>query len=125
LVDLNGLSLALTAGTWIFEALISGSAGTGTAGAKFGVQYSGSTTSIDALHVGQLNTTGWAATARITAFNTASTTVMTTSAAQCHVKIFGKVVVAGSGNLTIRGLKVTSGTLTYNGSSMMWAFKVA
>lgn len=125
LTNITGLSVPLTTGTWVFEINISGSAATGANGAQFGVQYSGSTTSINAEQIGQTNTTTWAATARITAFNTASTTVMTTSAAQCHVRIFGQVVVSGAGNLTAQGLKVTSQTLTVDASSWMWAFKVA
>jgi len=125
LTDIAGMSIALTSGTWIFEILISGSAATGTAGAQFGVNYSGTTTSINAEQFGQLATTTLAATARITAFNTASTIVMTTSAAQCFVKIFGQVVVTGAGNLTAKGLKVTSQTLTINAASRMMAYKVA
>lgn len=125
LVDIAGMSIALTAGTWIFEIHISGSAATGTAGARFGVNYSGTTTSINAEQIGQLATTTWGATARITAVNTSSTIVMTTSAAQCYVKIFGKIIVTDSGNLTAKGLKVTSQTLTVDGSSWMMAYKVA
>jgi hypothetical protein len=34
-------------------------------------------------------------------------------------------VVSTSGNLTARGLKVTSGTLTYRAACWMQAFKVA
>lgn len=125
LIDVNGMSIPLTPGTWIFEINISGSAATGTAGARFGVQYSGSSTSINAELIGQLATTTWAATARITALNTASTILMTTSAAQCHARIFGQIVVTGPGNLTLQGLKVTSQTLTIDASSWMMARKVA
>jgi hypothetical protein len=120
-----GMTLALTAGTWVFQIVVNGNAATGTAGAQFGVQYSGSTTSIEATQTGQLATATPAATARIAAFNTASTVCMTTSAAECQVQICGQVVVSGSGNLTARGLKVTSGTLTYRSSSWMMARKVA
>ena len=120
-----GMSLALTSGTWVFEIVVNGNKATGTNGAQFGVQYSGSTTSINATQQGQLATTTWAATAKIAAFNTASTTVMTTSAAHCQVRITGQVVVSGSGNLTARGLAVISQTLTIETSSWMMAYKVA
>lgn len=125
LVDISGLTLALTAGTWVFEAVVNGNAATLTAGAQFGAQYSGTLTSIEATFVGQLSGTTWAATARITAKNTASTVVMTTSAAECQVYLTGQVVVSGSGNFTIQGLKVTSQTLTIRSSSWVKAVKVA
>lgn len=125
LVNIAGLTIPLTAGTWLFEINLSASAATGTAGARFGVQYSGSTTSVNAVQFGQLATTTWAATARITALATASTIVLTTSAAEGVIRIFGQIVVTNAGNLTTQGLKVTSQTLTINASSFMKARKVA
>lgn len=80
---------------------------------------------MDVNQLGLANTTTLAATARITAKNTPSTIVMTTSAAECRVMLDGQVVVSDSGNLTIQGLKVTSQTLTVRAGSYMEVFKVA
>jgi hypothetical protein len=124
LVDLAGMSIPLTAGTWVFEMLLSG-ASSSTAGVKFGVQYSGTATSVNATFSGQTSTTAFGATARITALNTGSTTVGTTANAQITGWIFGQIVVTTSGNLTAQALKVTSGTLTMNASSWMRAYRVA
>lgn len=125
LVNITGLSIPLTAGTWAFEASILASAATGTAGARLGVQYSGTTTSVNAGFQGQTNTTTSAATARITALNTGSTIICTTSAAITQNYIWGQIIVTGSGNLTIQGLKVTSGTLTVYGASKMNVRRIA
>lgn len=124
LVNIAGMSIPLTAGTWVFEMIVS-CASSSTAGGKLGVQYSGTTTSVDAVHLGQLATTTLAATARITALNTGSTTVGTTAAAELMCRIVGQIVVTTSGNLTCQALKVTSGTFTINASSQMWARRVA
>lgn len=124
LADISGLSIALpAAGTYIFEMQISGTSSS-TAGCQFGLNYTGSVTSVAACQIGQLSTTTWAATALITANNTASTVLMTTASAECSVLIRGQIVVSNTGNLTMRGLKVTSGTLTYRANGWMWAHKV-
>ena len=125
LTDMTGMTLPLTAGTWAFDTWIYGQAGTGTAGAQFAMNYTGTTTTYEANQSGQVSTTTMGATARVTAINTVSTTLMTTSGAECWVHISGQIVVSTSGNLVARGLKVTSQTLTYRGSSWMRAFKVA
>lgn len=124
LVDIQGLTVPLTAGTWSFEANISLQSST-TAGVKFGVQYSGTTTSVSALHIGQLATTTWGATARITALNTGSTTIATTANVNQLASIFGKIVVSTAGNLTIQGLKVTSGNLIIYAESFIKATRIA
>lgn len=125
LVTITGLSLALTVGTWAFEININGNKATGTAGAIFGVQFSGTATSIACTQVGQLANNTWGATAKITALHTASTTLMTTSAAQCNVRIAGHIVVTVAGNLTAEGGVITSQTLTVDAGSSIEAFKVA
>jgi hypothetical protein len=112
------------AGTYAFVAHLFGTSSS-TAGVQFGVQYSGTSTSVDANQFGQTSTTGIAATAVITALNASSTTVMTTANAQAMVIISGSIVVTGAGNLTIRFLKVTSGTATINASSNLVAYKTA
>lgn len=119
------MTLALTSGTWVFEAVIHGNKGTGTAGAQFGIGYTGTVTSMDAAQLGQANTTTLAATARITTKSTASTVAMTTAAAECEVRICGQIIVSTSGNLTAQGLSVTSGTLTVRAGSYLKAIKVA
>lgn len=118
-VDLTGMSITLVAGTYLFDTWIYGQAGTGTAGAQFCMNYTGTTTSYEANQSGQLSTTTLGATARVTAVNTASTTLFTTSAAEGFLHISGKIVVSNGGNLVARGLKVTSQTLTWRGSSWM------
>lgn len=125
LVDITGLSIALTTGTWVIQAVLNGNAATGTNGAQFGVQYTGTVTSMDVNQLGQASTTTLAATARITAKNTASTAVMTTSAAECRVQLDGQIVVSTSGTLTIQGLKVSSQTLTVRAGSYLRIYKVA
>jgi hypothetical protein len=124
LVDLAGMSVALTAGTWVFAMYFSGNSST-SAGGKFGVQYSGTATSVNATFSGQTSTTAFGATARITQLNTASTTIGTVTSAQTVSLTYGQIVVTTSGNLTARALKVTSGTLTVDASSWMRAFRVA
>jgi len=124
LVNVAGMTVPLTSGTWMFEAMVS-CASSSTAGGRFGVQYSGSTTSVNAVQSGQLSTTTLSATARITALNTSSTIVGTTANAELMIRIFGKIIVTTGGNLTIQGLKVTSGTFTINASSFMWAQRIA
>jgi hypothetical protein len=89
------------------------------------MNYSGSTTSIAATQIGQASTTTWAATAKITAINTVSTTVWTTAGAQGQTRIAGQIVVSNAGNLVVRGLSITSGTVTVDAGSQMQAFKVA
>lgn len=123
LVNLAGLSIALTPGTYIFEAMLYANSSS-TAGGRFGVQFSGTAT-VDAVFEGQTSTTGIAATARITALNSASTIIGTTASAETANRITGKLVVTASGNLTIQGLKVTSGTLTVRASSWLRVFRVA
>lgn len=125
LVDIAGMSIPLTPGTWVFEMLISANAATGTNGAKYGVGFSGTASSVLASFTGQTSGTAFGATALITALSTGSTTVHTTSAAQGMVRIFGKIVVTASGNLTAQGLKVTSQTLNVSASSFMRAYKIS
>lgn len=124
LVDVAGMTIPITAGTWVFEMMVSASSSS-TAGGRLGVQYSGTTTSVNATFFGQLATTTLAATARITALNTGSTIIGTTGSAEVTGRIFGQIIVTTAGNLTCQALKVTSGTLTINASSQMWARRVA
>jgi hypothetical protein len=124
LVDIAGLTIPLTAGTYLFEASVHG-ASSATGGYRLGVQYSGTATSIEANHSGQTTTTAWGATARITALNTASTTLGTTNNAETQARITGIIVVSNSGNLTIQGLKVTSGNYTVRASSWLKVVQIA
>jgi hypothetical protein len=82
-------------------------------------------TSVEAQCAGQTSGTAWGATTRITAKNTASVIVFTTSAAEGLVIISGQIIVSTSGNLTIQGLKVTSQTLTVRVGSWLTAVKTA
>lgn len=124
LTNIPGLSIPLVAGTWLFEAQVHAQSST-AAGMRFGVNYSGTTTSIEGNFFGQLATTTLGATARITAVNTGSTTVGTTANVETKHIITGVIVVSDSGNLTISGLKVTSGTLTHRSSSWLKAVRIS
>jgi hypothetical protein len=124
LVDLTGLSVTLTAGTYLFEAEIHG-ASSSVAGYRLAMNYTGTTTSVDYNHFGQLATTTLGATARVTAINTASTTLGTTASAETLARMTGKIVVSDGGSLVVRGLKVTSGTYTVRASSFLRVTKVA
>jgi hypothetical protein len=124
LADISDLSIALLANSvYEFEAIlmVASSASTGN---QYGVQFSAAGASVEA----QISGTLAAATSRsdrIAALNTATPTYLTSGAAG-GIRIQGVIVVgANAGNLTIRHLKVTSGTSTVRAQSFVKAFKLA
>ncbi len=124
LADIADLSLALVAnGVYEFESILM-VASSSTAGNQYGVQYSAAGATIEA----QISGTLAAATSRadrISAFNTATAAYVTSGAAG-GIRIQGIVVVgANAGNLTIRHLKVTSGTSTVRAQSYLKVFRIA
>lgn len=111
LSDIAGLSLALLANTrYEFEAILEVQSSS-TAGNQYGVQFSAAGATVHA----QISGTLAAATSRsdrISALNTATPTYVTAGATG-GIRIHGVIVVgANPGTLTIRHLKVTSGTAT-------------
>ncbi len=111
LVDVVGLVLPLLANRrYEFEALLTVQS-TSTAGNRYGVQFTGAGAVVEA----QISGTLAAATSRsdrINALNTAAPAVVTVVATGA-IRIHGVIVVgANPGNLSIRHLKVTSGTAT-------------
>lgn len=113
LVDITGLSRALVANAvYEFEAVMSATTSAVTTGISYGVQYSAAGATIEANIVAASSTTA-AKAERISAFNTATTAFLATSAQAGGVRIQGIVTTgANPGNLTVRHLKITSGTST-------------
>lgn len=96
------------AGTYVFECSANVMSSTGTQGAQFGAQYSGTTTSIECNYRCNLAITTFT-TCRITAKNTAGVTVLTTSAAEGQLYMSGIIVVSTSGNFSIQALRLSGG----------------
>lgn len=113
LTDVTGLSAALVANSiYQFEANLSVSTSAVTTGVQYGVNYSAAGATIEANIVGASSTTA-SKTERISVLNTATTTFLATSAQSGGIRITGSVITgANAGNLTIKHLKVTSGTST-------------
>ena len=119
LVAITGLSVALSSSaTYEFEAVLGVSTSAVTTGCEYGVNGpSGST--ITAVISGSYTTTA-SVMARITAANTPTGALLTTSAQSGGVIIKGTIAIKSTaGNITIQHLKVTSGTSTvFAGSSL-------
>lgn len=124
LANIGGLSVPVVAGTYLVQAEVHGQSST-TAGYTLGINHSGTTTSIEGNQAGQLSTTTWGATARITAVNTSSTVLGTTANVETKAILTAKIVVSTSGNITIQGRKVTSGNFIVRGSSWLKVTKIA
>lgn len=126
LVDIAGLTLALEANsTYEFEAVLSTLTSAVTTGVRYAVQYSAAGATIEAGITGSSSATV-TKTERINAFNTQTGVYMTVSGQTGQMLIKGIVVVgANAGNLTIRHLKVTSGTSTIRINSFLKATKIA
>jgi len=110
-------------GTYAFDACIPCNAQTGTNGAQFGAQFSGTTTSLECECLG--NQSGVTLVTRITAKNTAGGVVCNVSAVDWMVRITGLVIVTTSGNFSIQALKVTSQTLFIRPGSFVILNKIA
>jgi hypothetical protein len=124
MTDITGMSIALTAGTWLVEAVINGQS-SATTGAQACLNYTGTVTTVDYQQVASGSTTANVATGRVTAINTASTTFHTTAAAEGSCRFNGYIVASSSGNLVCRGLKITSGNYIVRNGSFLRATKVA
>ena len=120
LVDITGLSIALTTNAvYEIEANLSVLTSAVTTGTQYGIQYSAAGAAIEAQVTGSLTSTA-AKTERISALNTATTAFLTTSAQNGGIRITGIVTTgANAGNLTVRHLKVTSGTSTVRINSFL------
>ena len=124
LVDVTGLTLPLLANsTYEFEASLS-VASSSTAGTQYGVNFSAAGGSVEAIITGTL-ASATQQTKRISALNTA-TIAFVVVAADGGIVIKGVITVgANPGNLTIKHLKVTSGTSTVRINSLLKAVKIA
>lgn len=113
LVDITGLSNALVANaTYEFESQLSAQTTSVTTGTGYGVQFSAAGAAVEAGIYGALTTTA-VKNLRISALNTSAQAWLTTSAQTGTILIKGRITTgANAGNLTIRHLKVTSGTST-------------
>lgn len=126
LVDITGLSIALEANSiYEFEAVLSCSTSAVTTGTGYGVQFSGAGATIEAQITGAFTNTA-SKTLRINALNTSAQAFLTTSAQTGGIIIKGIIVTgANAGNLTIKHLKVTSGTSTIFINSFLKTIKIA
>lgn len=119
LVDIAGLSIPLTTNA-IYE--ISGMLSvstTGTAGVQYGLNYSVAGGTVEAQLSGSLTSTA-TKTERISVLNAASTAYLTTSGQTGGIIIRGIITTgANAGNLTVKFLKVTSGTATVFQNSVL------
>lgn len=120
LVDITGLSVPLTTNAvYQIEANLSVLTSAVTTGTQYGIQYSVAGGGVEAQVTGSLTSTA-AKTERISALNTATTAFLTTSAQNGGIRITGIVTTgANAGNLTVRHLKVTSGTSTVRINSFL------
>lgn len=127
LVDITGLSVALLANSkYEVEAVLWVGTTAVTTGCRYGVNFSAAGAAAYMVYTGATTATA-GATSSTNALNTAcGTAFLTTSAMLGMVIIRGMVVTgANAGNLTIRHLKVTSGTSTVKTGSMLKVRKVA
>lgn len=119
LVDIAGLSIPLTTNAvYEISGMLSVST-TGTAGVQYGLNYSVAGGTVEAQLSGSLTSTA-TKTERISALNTASTAYLTTSGQTGGIIIRGIITTgANAGNLTVKFLKVTSGTATVFQNSVL------
>lgn len=126
LVDIAGLTLALVANAvYEFEAVLTCTTSAVTTGTEYGVQFSTAGAAVEAFLTGSSTTTA-NRSQRVSALNTASAAMLTGSAQSGGVIIRGILTTgANAGNLTIRHLKVTSGTSTVRINSFLRARRIA
>ena len=113
LVDITGLTAALIPNAvYEFEANMSCSVSAVTTGISYGIQYSAAGATVEAIVTGASSTTA-SKSERISVLNTASTAFLASSGQNGGVRITGTIITgANAGNLTMRHLKITSGTST-------------
>lgn len=126
LTNITGLTLALLANaTYEFEAILSANVSADTTGLEVGVQFSAAGAAVEAIYWGS-STNAADRSGRISALNTATAALLTTSAQDGVVVIRGILTNgANAGNLTIQHLKVTSGTSTIRINSFLRAKRIA
>lgn len=125
LVDLTGLVLAMGVGTWTFIATISAN-NTSANALKLAVNHTGTVTTVDTTQFGQLSGTTLAATTRVTALATVGADLLTSTAVEGFVEIYGKIVVSVAGNFSIQGrCSTNSGAIVIRPSSNLMIFQTA
>lgn len=127
LVDVTGLSVPLIAnGVFEFEAVLSVTTSAVVTGTQYGVQFSAAGGAVEAQIIGSLTSTA-AASERVSALNTATTNAFLTTSAQSGQVLIKGIATTGvnAGNLTIRHLKVTSGTSTVRINSFLKVRRIA
>lgn len=126
LVDITGLVLPLLANSFYdFEARLSVSTSAVTTGTGYGVNFSAAGATIEAQIHGSLSATA-GKSLRINTFNTSSQPYLTTSGQSGAIKINGIITTgANAGNLSVKHLKVTSGTSTVFINSILKVSKIA
>ena len=115
--NITGLTQSLTAGTYSFVVELAGQSSS-AAGAQFTVNFSGTAT-VEWIQTAQASGTTLVATSRQTTLNTAGTTCWTTANTEMYARLFGEIIVTATGTFAVRGLKVTSGTLTVRACSLV------
>ncbi len=125
LVDITGLSVALAASSvYRFKAVLSVGTSAVTTGTQYGVNFSAAGASVEAQINGSYTSTASKAE-RISALNTPTSAFLTTSGQSGGIVIHGIIVTgANAGNLTIKHLKVTSGTSTVYINSFLEVIKI-
>lgn len=124
---LAGLTAALTAGKWAFQATINGTSSS-SIGAAFSVVYSGTlATTVEYSQFATLSATDHPRTDRIIAENTIGGTAVWTSSTIEHTCILtGYITVSESGNFSIYGgSKYSAGNITVRASSLLNIYKVS
>jgi len=112
LTDIAGLTFAAAANSvYEFEAVLSVGTNAVVTGTGYGVAYTGTASSIEGQITGSSTSTA-TKTLRINALNTSYQAFLTTSSQTGGVILKGIIATTTAGNLTIRHLKVTSGTST-------------
>lgn len=126
LVDITGLTFgALADSIYEIEAVLRVSTSAVTTGCRYGVQFSAAGASAQVVYTGSVAaTTG--ATTSTNALNTACATAFLTTSSMIGMVIIKGFVITGAnaGNITIRHLKVTSGTSTVKVGSLLKVKKV-
>lgn len=124
LANIAGLTLALAASSvYDFEASMTVTTSAVTSGIQYGIQFTGSGSSVEAWLSGSSTTTA-DKSQRISALNTPTGTYMTGSGQSGRMLIKGTLFTGDAGNLTIQHLKVTSGTSTVRIGSTLKAIKI-
>lgn len=113
LVDVTGLTVSLVANAvYEFEVVMSASTSAVTTGTAYGIQYSAAGATIES-HITGASTSTATKTLRINSFNSATALYLATSAQTGGILIKGTVTTgANAGDLSVRHLKLTSGTST-------------